>query len=333
MTTDDAPVFVSSDATRSVFDWGAAIAALQEAYATPTDHRALPNRSVANGRGAWLRTLPAIPATGRYFGTKVMAMAPGAPEPGVEYVIVLFDRETSRIAAFVDGNLVTGYRTAATSAAALDRLVAPGAHTLGVLGSGLEASMHTRAIASIRPLERVTVFSPTPSSRERFADTICDELGVEVVAVGEPEHAAASSSIVVAAARSHDEQPILFGDWLAPGATVCSIGSTIPQQREIDVSVVDRCDLIVCDTLDEVLDETGDMLAARVAGIEFRGKAIALSDLLSGDAADRAASATQPMFKSVGGGLQDVVVAGLILDEARLRGLTTPLPIHFDHKH
>jgi ornithine cyclodeaminase/alanine dehydrogenase len=333
MTADRAPVFVSSDATRTVFEWGPAITALQHAYGAPTDALALPNRSVANGSGAWLRTLPAIPATGRYFGTKVMAMAPGAPDPGVEYVIVLFDRETSRIAAFVDGNLVTGYRTAATSAAALDRLVAPGSHTLGVLGSGLEASMHTRAIAAIRPLERVTVFSPTPASRERFASTIGDELGVEVVAVSEPRDAAAGASIVVAAARSHGEQPILYGDWLAPGATVCSIGSTIPQQREIDVSVVERCDLIVCDALDEVLDETGDMLAARDAGIDARPKSIALADLLSGAAAERAEAATQPMFKSVGGGLQDLVVAGLVLDAARSRGLTTDLPIQFDHKH
>lgn len=333
MTVDASPVFVSSDATRAVFDWSTAIAALQEAYAVPTDHGALPRRSVANGRGAWMRTLPAIPATGRYFGAKVMAMAPGAPEPGVEYVIVLFDRETSRIAGFVDGNLVTGYRTAATSAAALDRLVAPGSHTLGVLGSGLEASMHTRAIATIRTVDRVTVFSPTVSSRERFAATIGEELGVEVVAVAEPRDAVAASDIVVAAARSRGEQPILYGDWLQPGTTVCSIGSTIPQQREIDVSVVERCDLIVCDALDEVLDETGDMLAAGAAGVEFRHKAIAMSDLLSGAAADRVAAATIPMFKSVGGGLQDVVVAGLVLDEARRRGVTTDLPIRFDHKH
>jgi ornithine cyclodeaminase/alanine dehydrogenase len=53
---------------------------------------------------------------------KLMGMARSAPTPGVEYVIVLFDRTTSRIAAFVDANLVTAYRTSATSAASLDRL-------------------------------------------------------------------------------------------------------------------------------------------------------------------------------------------------------------------
>ncbi|CAM2175493.1 hypothetical protein [Burkholderia orbicola] len=40
-----------------------------------------------------------------------MGAAIAAEVPSVDYVIVLFDRETSRIAAFVDAKLVTGYRT------------------------------------------------------------------------------------------------------------------------------------------------------------------------------------------------------------------------------
>ena len=38
------------------------------------------------------------------------------------------------------------------------------------------------------------------------------------------------------------------------------------------------------------------------------------------------------MYKSVGSGLQDVVVAGMILDLARSAGLATPLPIRFETK-
>ncbi len=86
-----------------------------------------------------------------------------------------------------------------------------------------------------------------------------------------------------------------------------SIGSTIPQQREIAVSVVEWADLIVCDVLDEVLESTGDMIAASAAGIEFHDKSASLTDLLSGTCADRLASARNMMFKSIGSGLQDIV--------------------------
>jgi ornithine cyclodeaminase/alanine dehydrogenase len=256
----------------------------------------------------------------------------GDAPPGIEYVIVLFDRTTNRIAAFVDGNLVTGFRTAATSAAALDRLAPQGPARLAVLGSGLEASMHTRAFASVRQLTQVTVFSPTPERREAFAAAVISDLDIPAKGVASAREAVEGADIVITAARSRGEQPILFGDWLKPGATVVSIGSTIPEQREIDVSVVERSDLIICDTLEEVLTETGDMIAARSAGVDFHHKAFSLADLMSGVCDKQLALAKAPMFKSVGGGLQDIVIAELILNKALEAGLATPLPMNFETK-
>ncbi|WP_458131902.1 ornithine cyclodeaminase family protein [Pseudomonas sp. R3-41] len=327
-----APVFVSSDAARKVFRWEDAIAALQQAYSHPTPAKATPPRTVASADKTWLRTLPAIPPKSRYYGAKLMGSDMGSATPGIEYVIVLFDRITNRIAAFIDGNLVTGFRTASTSASALDRLAPKAPARLAVLGSGLEASMHIRAFASVRQLTDVTVFSPTQTRRDAFAAAVTSDLGIPAKGVATAQEAVEGADIVLTAARSRDERPILFGDWLKPGATVVSIGSTIPEQREIDISVVERSDLIICDTLEEVLEETGDMLAASAAGIEFHHKAFSLADLMSGACDEALAKARAPMFKSVGGGLQDIVVAELILAKALAAGLATPLPIKFETK-
>ncbi|MCG4454917.1 ornithine cyclodeaminase family protein [Pseudomonas sp. MMS21-TM103] len=328
-----APVFVSSDVARSVFRWEDAIAALQKAYGHKIPAKATPPRTVAVLDKTWLRTLPAIPVGGRYYGAKLMGsnMGGDAP-PGIEYVIVLFDRTTNRIAAFIDGNLVTGYRTAATSASALDLLAPKRPARLAVLGSGLEASMHTRAFASVRQLTEVTVFSPTQARREAFAAAVTRDLGITAKGVASAREAVEGADIVLTAARSQGEEPILFAAWLKPGATVVSIGSTIPEQREIDVSVVERSDLIICDTLEEVLEETGDMIAAHAAGIRFHDKAFSLADLMSGACNDQLCRAKAPMFKSVGGGLQDIVVAELILTKALEAGQATPLPIEFETK-
>jgi alanine dehydrogenase len=326
------PVFVSSEAADSVFSWREAIDALTDSYAAAAQPSALPPRTVCSDEGAWLRTLPALPPLRRYFGAKLMGMATAAVEPGAEYVIVLYDRETSRIAAFVDGHRVTAYRTAATSAAALDRLTPPGPIRLAVLGSGLEATTHVRAIAAVRPLEHVAVFSPTSDRRKAFAARAANDLGIEAEPVGDPEAAVAAADAVVAAARSYGEAPILFGDWLAPAATVVSIGSTVPGQREIDVSVVAACDLIVCDDVEEVTGQTGDMLEAARAGIDFRDKTFSLHELLTGELDGRVSAAQRPLFKSIGGGLQDVVVAEVVLGKALAAGIATPLPIQFEKK-
>ncbi|TFZ02774.1 ornithine cyclodeaminase family protein [Ramlibacter henchirensis] len=327
----DAPRFVSCETAAAVFQWLPAIRALQETYARTQGPLAVPRRTIAAGQAerASLRTMTAVPPGSRYYGAKLMGMAFGPAGRQLEYVVVLFDATTGSLAAILDGNLVTAYRTAATSAAALDRMAPPGAARLAVLGSGLEARMHTLAIASVRELNEITVYSPTPAKRAAFAQEMRTQLGVNVRAVDSPAEAVGGADIALAAARSYGEKPILQGAWLKAHATVVSIGSTLPDQREVDSSVVARAGLIVCDNVEEVLEESGDMLAARQDGVDPGAKCFSLNDLMSGKVGRAGGLA---MYKSVGSGLQDVVVAGMILDLARSAGSAEPLPIWFEPK-
>jgi len=324
--------FVSSEAVAAVLSWPEAIEAVRAVYAQPVAAGAVPRRTVARDREAWLRTLPAIPPGGAYFGAKLMGTSTVAADPAVNYLIVLYERATSRIASLMDGHLVTAYRTAATSAVALDRLAPRRPLTLGVIGSGLEASMHIRAFAAVRPLREVAIHSPTAAHREGLAAAIAEELAVPARAARSATEALEGADVTLAAARSHDERPLLFGRDLRDGMTVVSIGSTVPEQREIDASVVERCDLIVCDDVEEVSGETGDMLAAAAARIPFREKTFSLRELLLGALDERCAAAALPMFKSVGGGLQDLAVAELVLRRALEEGLTIRLPVSFTNK-
>lgn len=328
----DSPVFVSGEIARQVFTWSEAIESLRATYRLPEQAGTAPPRTVATVGKAWLRTLPAFPPGGRYFGAKLMGAGVQGVSAGIEYVIVLFDRETSRIAAFLDANAITAFRTAATSALALDGLAPKSPARLAVLGSGLEASHHVRAFAAVRQLMEVVVHSPTPERRAAFAEALTRDLGVPARAVASGEAAVDGADIVLAAARSQGEKPILFGSWLQPRTTVVSIGSTIPQQREIDASVVERSDLIICDSLEEVLTETGDMMAAQAAGMSFHDKSFSLNDLARGVCDERVRAAGIRLFKSVGGGLQDIVVAELLVRKALEAGLATPLPIQFESK-
>ena len=183
------PVFVSADTARTVFRWTEAVDALRAAYGTNSSSSATPPRSIAAEGSAWLRVLPSMPSGNRYFGAKLMGSPGTTTPPRVEYVIVLFDRQTGSIAAFLDGNVITGLRTAATSAVALDHLAPRRPLRLAVLGSGFEATMHTRALASIRELSNVAVFSPTPNRRAAFAAAVAGELGVPTRAAETPQEA------------------------------------------------------------------------------------------------------------------------------------------------
>lgn len=315
--------FVSSDAAHAVLQWDEMVQKLRDAYAVPLDDKVSPPRTVARGQGAWLRTLTAVPPTTKVMGAKVFGRAQNGV---VGYMIALMDRQSGGFIGLVDAYYVTSYRTGATSAVAVDRMCAPGPKTVAVIGSGSEANSHTRAIAAIRPVAGLRVFSPTAANREAFVGRMQAELGIPGVAVSSPQEAVQGADIVVACARSRDETPTLYGDWLRPGTLVVSIGSTLPEQREIDSSVAEVCDLIVCDMVEEVLEETGDMIAARAAGVVVDHKMASLNDLVLGKLDERLRKARLPMFKSVGSALQDIVIAELAFDRAVERGLATELP-------
>ncbi len=321
------PALFLTDADVSVLaDWGAAIDALRQAYARHLDPQSVPPRSMARATGIWLRSLTAISLLDGYLGCKLIAASMQARR--ASYLISLFDRATMNLDALIDGNQITGIRTAATAAVAVSALAPASPLRVAVLGSGFEARAQVTALATACRIAQIRVFSPTPANRTRFADHFREELRVPAIAAATPREAIVNANVVICAARARNEVPVLQGEWLEPGMTVVSIGSTLPEQREVDPAVIDRSQLIVADMPEEVAHDTGDLLAAQAAGIPFTDKIVALSDVV----AQRRAARTSPedivLYKSVGSALQDVVIAEMLLRRAREKGVGTMLPVN-----
>lgn len=318
------PLFLTDEDVRSVFDWRAASDALRKAYAAPAAPDMFPPRTMARKPGLWLRTLSGIAPEGGLMGAKLISANIRA---GVaSYLIPLLDQETAELVALLDGNSITGFRTAATSAVAADALAPAGALRVAVIGSGFEAKNHIRALAALRTLDQVTVYSPNPESRARFIAELAD-LGIAMRAADSPRATLEDANVVICAARSHDESPTLLGEWLRPGMTVVSIGSTLPEQRELDPAAIRRPDLIVADMVEEVAHDTGDMIAAAHAGVGWDGRLVALSDVIGGRHPGRTSPDQILLYKSVGAAIQDLAVAGLCASRARQLGVGTMLPV------
>ncbi|MFF5148095.1 ornithine cyclodeaminase family protein [Streptomyces sp. NPDC013157] len=314
-------------AVRSVFDWKEAVEALRAAYAGDPDGTRFPARRMARGDHGWLRTLSGVPADPALMGLKIIA---ASPEHGrVSYLIPLFDQRSAELVALLDGHSITGFRTAAASALAADVLAPAGALRVGLIGSGFEAKNHVRALAAVRELTSVTVYSPRSESRTRCARELAD-LGVEITPAESARAAVADADVVVCAARSRDQSPTLLGAWLRPGMTVVSIGSTLPEQREVDPEVLSRCALLVADMVEEVLEETGDLIAARAQGVDVSRRTVSLADLVSGRHPGREKREQILLYKSVGSAVQDLAVAEMCARSAERDGLglVTDLGIH-----
>lgn len=313
-----------SDAdVRAAFDWGAAVDALGQAYGAAAGEAQFPPRSMARGDGLWLRTLTGVMPGQKVIGAKMIVASMKAR--AASYLIPLFDGETMELTALMDGASVTGLRTAATSALAARRLCLSPAPGVAVIGSGFEARTHLEAMARSGPLGEVSVYSPRESSRAAFCGAMAEK-GIAVKQVDSAQAAIAGAELVICAARSRDESPTMLGAWLRPGMTVVSIGSTLPEQRELDPEAIARADLIVADMVEEVAHDTGDMIAADAAGVKFNAKLVSLSDVISGTHPGRTSPDQIMLYKSVGAAIQDLAVASLCAERARAAGLGTSIP-------
>ena len=316
--------FIGDEAVVAAADWASVIGALRAAYAAEVTDEMVPNRSVARGKGFWLRGLSAVSPSGKYMGCKLIAASP--KEKRASYLIPLYDQKTMDLAALIDGNRITGYRTAGTAVVAIELLAQDAPLTVAIIGSGYESRGLFEALLSMRQIAEARVFSPTPANRERYATDFAASHGVTMMAAASAEEAVTGANLILCAARSHDESPTLKGAWLSLGALVVSLGSTLQEQREVDEETLDRAAMIVADMPEEVLHETGDAIAAAKAGVALEAKTVSLGDLASG----KVARPTDPnaiiIYKSVGSALQDIVIAEMILERATAAGQFFEMP-------
>jgi alanine dehydrogenase len=220
--------------------------------------------------------------------------------------IVMLDPETGALAAIVDGRYITEARTAAVSAVSVKKLAREDSAVLAILGSGVQARSHFEALSHVRKFREVRAWSPT----QKHLDAFAAETGAR--ASTSPEEAVRGADIIVIAASSHI--PVLFNDWVGPGAHVISVGATRPTQQEMDPALVARARLFV-DSRAAALKESGDV-------IPF-GDAHIIAEL-GEPAAKRTSSDEITIFKSLGLAVEDVVAAHLAVTRAQEsgRGLT-----------
>lgn len=310
---------LTMEAVLDALDAAAKSEAGGESFFTERANLMLPN--------GWMRMAPAALTGLGVMGYKEFHSTAGV---GVRFTVNLFDYETGESLASMDGRRITEIRTGAAGGLAVRHCASPHAATVAVLGSGSTARSQLAAAAAVRPLRSGRVFSPTPAHRKRFCEEMGQELGIDLVPMGDARQAVEGADVVLVATDSSGAA-VFFGDWLNPGVHVNSIGSTLPDQRELDVSVWPIVTRVVVDT-PGVIRDSGDAIAAREAGVLDEGKVVELHGVVAGTASGRDGADDVTLYKSVGTALQDVAVAHHVYLEAVCQGIGHSTPEHVSVK-
>ena len=259
--------------------------------------------------------------------TKLVSLFPrNTDRPTHQAVIVAFDPLTGTPAALMDGEAITAARTAAGSALATDLLARQDARTLVIVGTGVQARAHLRAVSRVRAFREVIVAGRDPAKAKALAGEFAEEL--RTTALARIDDAIRAADVVCAC--THSAEPVVRREWLRPGTHVNSVGYNTAG-REVDGETVAAA-LVVIESRAAALAPppggSNDLLWPIRDGLIAASHVQAeLGELVAGTRPGRVDASQLTLYKSVGVAVEDAAAAALVLHLARERGIGRTIEI------
>lgn len=244
--------------------------------------------------------------------------------PSLNGLMVLFDSDTGIVkAVLLDNGYLTDVRTAAAGAVAAKHLAPQSPDTVGVIGAGLQADLQLRALALVRPFNKVLVWARNPERGREFARRMSEALGVPVQPAKSAEQCVRESHVVVTTTPARS--PVVEAAWLEPGQHITAMGSDSPDKNELDPRVIARVDRFVCDRRSQSLAQ-GELRTAVAEGVVAQDFAVdELGEIVVGEKPGRTDSTITTVCDLTGTGVQDTAIANHAYRVALEKGAGTTI--------
>jgi alanine dehydrogenase len=246
--------------------------------------------------------------------TKLVSVFPGH-EPSHQALIAVFDPANGTPLAVMDGTHITATRTAAASALSTRLLAREDARVLTVLGTGVQARSHLKAVTRVRDFDDVRVAG---RSRER-AEALARETGSRGPA---DSFEAAVREADVVCVCTDASAPVLRRAWNASGTHVTSVGAS-KDGPELDAGTV-RADLLAVES--RVAFEPYPAGAHELQGLD-PAAAVELGELVAGTRPGRTSAEQITVYKSMGHAAEDAAAARLVYERAVGEGAGTEVDL------
>lgn len=312
---------------RTVFDMNNAIDSNIEAYKIFSSGNAVvPLRQVLaadEGRGNFA-FMPAYSSKLGAAGIKIVNIFPGNRERGEATTIgqvLLMDDTNGEIIALMDGSFITKFRTGAASGAAFRLFARKDAKVGCLIGTGGQADCQLEAMLAACELDEVRIVARDFAKTEKFVAEMSERFkdsGVKIVAYSDADEAVDGADVIVVVTVA--TEPVFDAKRVKKGAVVSGVGSYTAEMNEIDPELFKMADKIYFDSKEACIAESADIQIPLKEGIvtddDLTGD---IGEYALGEVVGRESDDEIIIFKNVGLGILDLVIAKLIYDKAKDR--------------
>jgi len=314
------PLWITEQDVVAALSLPEAIEALEKGLALEAAGSA---RNMAKTHQIWgghhtLHAIGAVVEGAQIVGTKTWAHTAGGATP----LVTLWNSDTGKLEAIIEAFALGQMRTGGISGVATARMAAENADELAIIGTGKQALTQVVAVAAVRKLKRIRVFSPTAENRRAFIARL-EKLfpAIALVEATSVEDALKNAPIVTAVTRARE--PVITARMLAEGTHFNAVGAITPEREEFTQDVFSRVDLIAVDMVDSVKALSAEF--HKRFGDGDWSSVRPLSDLVAAKS-KRPEGADITLFKAMGMGLSDLALGIEILRRVRTSGGGRPIP-------
>ncbi|GAO56621.1 ornithine cyclodeaminase family protein [Novosphingobium sp. MD-1] len=269
--------------------------------------------------GSTLHAIGAVFEGWGVVGTKTWAHTAGGAMP----LLILIDAQDGAVLAIIEAFALGQMRTGGISGLGADVMARADARRMAIVGAGKQSLAQVAAVAAVRPLDRVTVWSPTAANREALAARIEETLRIEAIATATLDEALDGADVVTLATRART--PFLTRDALPRGVHINAVGAITPERAEFEPALLERAGVLAADSVPQVRKLSREFIEALGDDEGAWARLQPLSALVAAGTT-RPADADLTVFKAMGMGISDLSLGIAVLKRARAAGLGRPLP-------
>lgn len=321
------PLFVNKDRIASLLPMEECIGVMEETFRSLAEGECLqPLRNIMllPDRTGVLGMMPGHAAKLGVMGIKVITVFHSNSEVGLpshQGIVMLFDAKQGQPLMLFDALEITAIRTAAASAVATNVLSRRNSSTLAIIGSGEQAKRHIEAMLIIRKIKQINIWSRNEKNAKQLVNTLSGEYNLPVHIKKTVKQAVENADIICTVTSS--KEPLVIGEWIAPGTHINAVGSSTPAARELDTAAIAKSKLFA-DCYESLFKEAGDFLIPKKEGaITDEHVKAEIGEVLIGTKKGREHDEEITVFKSLGIAAEDIFSAYHIYEKIKKVGRET----------